>query len=58
MKPNLIEIGKIVREMQPNTKNTPGYNEAAAKLVQNGVRDKLSARAEANPFKPKGKLLS
>lgn len=58
MKPNLIEIGKVIREMQPNVQNTPGYNEAAAKLVQKGVRDKLDARAEANSFKPKGKLLS
>lgn len=58
MKANVIEIGKIIKEMQPNAQNTPGYNEAAAKLVQTGVRDKLAARAEANPFKPKGKLLS
>ncbi len=57
MKPNLAEIGKIVREMQPNAKNTPGYNEAAAKIVQAGVADKLAAKAEANPFKPKCKLL-
>jgi hypothetical protein len=58
MKANVIEIGKIIREMQPNAQNTPGYNAGAAKLVQDGVRDKLAARAEANPFKPKGKLLS
>jgi hypothetical protein len=43
--------------MQPNAKNTPGYNEAAAKIVQAGVADKLAAKAEANPFKPKCKLL-
>jgi hypothetical protein len=58
MEPNIIEIGKIIREMQPNVQNTPGYNAGAAKLVQDGVKDKLAARAEANPFKPKGKLLT
>jgi hypothetical protein len=58
MKANVSEIEKIIKQMQPNSQNTPGYNEAAARLVQTGVRDKLAARADANPFKPKGKLLS
>jgi hypothetical protein len=58
IKANVSEIEKIIKEMQPNTQNTPGYNEAAARLVQVGVKDKLAARADANPFKPRGKLLS
>lgn len=57
MKINQDEIGKIVREMQPNIKNNPSYNEAAAKIVQSGIADKLEARAQNNPFKPKSKLL-
>lgn len=58
MKANVTEIEKIIKEMQPSVLNNPSYNAGAAKLVQDGVKDKLAARAEANPFKPKGKLLS
>lgn len=58
MKINQNEIGKVIRDMQPETKRTPNYNEAAANIVKQGVDQKHAFRAENNPFKPKGKLLS
>lgn len=57
MKANDQEIKKIIRDMQPSIKNTPGYNEVAANIVKNGVNEKNAFRAETNPFKPKSKLL-
>ena len=44
IKPNLPEIGKIVREMTTDYKATPGYNQAAADIVAQGVVDKTNAR--------------
>lgn len=43
-KPNLSEIGKIVREMTTDSTQAPGYNAAAAEIVKQGVIDKAQAR--------------
>ncbi len=48
MKPNLPEIGKIVRDMMPN-KQTPGYNAAAAEIVKQGISDKMIAKYNYQP---------
>jgi hypothetical protein len=49
MKPNLPEIGKIVRDMQAANKSAPNYNAAAAEIVQQGVIDKNNARLNYVP---------
>jgi hypothetical protein len=49
MKPNLPEIGKIVRDMQASNKSAPNYNAAAAEIVQRGVADKNNARLNYSP---------
>lgn len=45
MKPNLSEIGKIVREMTAEPKVPANYNAAAAKIVQQGIENKNNAKA-------------
>ena len=54
---NQNELGKVIRDMQPDIKRAPNYNEAAANIVKQGIDKKNALRAEANPFKPKSKLL-
>lgn len=54
---NQTELSKVIRDMQPDIKRSPNYNEAAANIVQQGVSQKNAFRAENNPFKPKSKLL-
>ena len=44
MKPNITEIGKIVREMTKNVTSAPNYNAAAAEIVKQGIVDKTNAR--------------
>lgn len=44
IKPNLGEIGKIVREMNTKQTSLPNYNAAAAEIVKQGVTDKNNAR--------------
>jgi hypothetical protein len=54
---NQNELGKVIRDMQPEIKRVPNYNEAAANIVKQGIDQKHAFRAENNPFKPKSKLL-
>lgn len=54
---NQQELSKVIRDMQPDFKRAPNYNEAAANIVQQGVNQKNAFRAENAPFKPKSKLL-
>jgi len=54
---NQNELGKVIRDMQPDIKRAPNYNEAAANIVKKGIDQKHAFRAENNPFKPKSKLL-
>ncbi len=54
---NQNELGKVIRDMQPDIKRAPNYNEAAAYIVKQGIDQKHAFRAENNPFKPKSKLL-
>ena len=54
---NQNELGKIIRDMQPDIKRAPNYNEAAANIVKQGIDQKHAFRVENNPFKPKSKLL-
>jgi hypothetical protein len=54
---NQNELGKVIRDMQPDIKRAPNYNEAAANIVKQGINQKHAFRAENNPFKPKSKLL-
>jgi hypothetical protein len=49
MKPDLSEIGKIVRDMTPKN-GTPGYNAAAAEIVKQGIDDKQKARYNYEPM--------
>jgi len=49
IKPNLPEIGKIVREMTTDYTTSPGYNAAAAEIVKQGVIDKKNARLGYEP---------
>jgi hypothetical protein len=44
MKPNIKEIGNIVRGMQEDQKSAPNYNAAAAQIVQQGIEDKQAAK--------------
>lgn len=55
---NNEELGKVIRSMQTDITKSPNYNSMAADIVKNGVSQKNAFRAESNPFKPKGKLLS
>lgn len=54
---NQNELGKVIRDMQPDFKRAPNYNAAAADIVKKGIDQKHAFRAENNPFKPKSKLL-
>ena len=54
---NQNELSKVIRDMQPDIKKSPNYNEAAANIVKQGIDQKHAFRAENNPFKPKSKLL-
>ena len=54
---NQDELKKVIRDMQPDIKRAPNYNEAAANIVQQGISQKHAFRAENAPFKPKSKLL-
>jgi hypothetical protein len=54
---NQAELGKVIRDMQPDIKKSPNYNEAAANIVKQGIDQKHAFRVENNPFKPKSKLL-
>ena len=54
---NQAELSKVIRDMQPDIKKSPNYNEAAANIVKQGIDQKHAFRAENNPFKPKIKLL-
>lgn len=54
---NQNELSKVIRDMQPDIKKSPNYNEAAANIVKQGIDQKHAFRAENNPFKPKIKLL-
>ncbi len=48
IKPNLSEIGNIVKSMTADYKAAPNYNAAAAAIVKQGADDKLRARYEYN----------
>ena len=53
IKPNLSEIGNIVKSMTADYKAAPNYNAAAAEIVKQGADDKLRARyAYSNPPAP------
>jgi hypothetical protein len=54
---NQNELGKVIRDMQPDITKSPNYNQAAANIVKQGIDQKHAFRAENNPFKPKSKLL-
>jgi hypothetical protein len=54
---NQNELSKVIKDMQPDIRRTPNYNEAAANIVKQGIDQKHAFRAENNPFKPKSKLL-
>jgi len=55
---NTEELNKVIRGMQNDVTKQPNYNAMAADIVKKGVDAKHAFRAENNPFKPKGKLLS
>lgn len=55
---NTEELKKVIQSMQNDVTKQPNYNAMAAEIVKNGVDAKHAFRAENNPFKPKGKLLS
>lgn len=44
MKPNISEIGKIVKDMTKDVTSAPNYNAAAAEIVKQGIVDKTNAR--------------
>lgn len=44
MKPNISEIGKIVKDMTKDVTSAPNYNAAAAEIVKQGIVDKANAR--------------
>lgn len=50
IKPNLPEIGKIVRDMTTDYKTAPNYNQAAADIVKQGIVDKTNARYAYEPI--------
>ena len=54
--PNLVEIGKIVREMQSDAdakhKAASEYNELGAAIVQHGIDDKMRSRGWPVGTKP------
>jgi len=54
---NQNELGKVIRDMQPDIKRDANYNAAAANIVKQGIDQKHAFRVENNPFKPKSKLL-
>jgi len=44
IKPNISEIGNIVRDMTKDITTAPNYNAAAADIVKQGIVDKTNAR--------------
>ena len=50
IKPNLSEIGKIVKDMTTDYTTAPNYNAAAAAIVKQGVIDKTNARNGYEPI--------
>lgn len=52
IKPNLSEIGNIVKSMTVDYKSAPNYNAAAAEIVKQGADDKLRARYAYDLPKP------
>ena len=58
-KPDLDEIGKIVREMTTDHTQNPNYNAAAAEIVRQGVVDKNNAKLGYQTVltKPLGRVL-
>lgn len=59
MKPNITEIGKIVRDMTKDVTSAPNYNAAAADIVKQGIVDKTNARMgyETVLTKPLGRVV-
>lgn len=49
MKANIKEIEKIVKEMTVDHKQAPNYNAAAAKIVSDGVQDKIDSKYGYTP---------
>lgn len=58
-KPNLPEIGKIVRSMTTDYTTAPNYNAAAADIVKQGVIDKQNAQYNYQTVltKPLGRIV-
>ena len=58
MKPNISEIGKIVKDMTKDVTSAPNYNAAAAEIVKQGIVDKTTARMgyETILTKPLGRV--
>ena len=58
MKPNISEIGKIVKDMTKDVTSAPNYNAAAAEIVKQGIIDKTKARMgyETVLTKPLGRV--
>ena len=58
MKPNISEIGKIVKDMTKDVTSAPNYNAAAAEIVKQGIVDKTKARMgyETVLTKPLGRV--
>ncbi len=58
MKPNISEIGKIVKDMTKDVTSAPNYNAAAAEIVKQGIVDKTNARMgyETVLTKPLGRV--
>lgn len=58
MKPNISEIGKIVKDMTKDVTSAPNYNAAAAEIVKQGIVDKTKARMgyETILTKPLGRV--
>ena len=58
MKPNISEIGKIVKDMTKDVTSAPNYNAAAAEIVKQGIVEKTNARMgyETVLTKPLGRV--
>jgi hypothetical protein len=59
MKPNISEIGKIVKDMTKDVTSAPNYNAAAAEIVKQGIVDKTNARMGYQTIltKPLGRVI-
>jgi len=59
MKPNISEIGKIVKDMTKDVTSAPNYNAAAAEIVKQGIIDKTNARMGYQTIltKPLGRVI-